>query len=220
MKVIVVGCGRMGSDLAYRLYKRGHDVAVIDIDEEAFNALPPDFQGRFYEGDAMTQEVLHRAGVESCDALVVTTNDDSQNLVIGHTVRTKYRVPNVVARNYEPHNRPLFEAFNLQYVNATSWAAQRLEELVYHTEIRTVFSAGNGEVEIYEVTVPPSWNGQPLTRLIDCPDCMIVAMTRAGKAFLPSTEIKMQTGDIITLSATLDGIEALWARLAKRPEEV
>ncbi len=220
MKVIVVGCGRMGSDLAYRLYKRGHDVAVIDVDEEAFNALPPDFQGRFYEGDAMTQEVLHRAGVETCDALVVTTNDDSQNLVISHTVRTKYRVPNVVARNYEPHNRPLFEAFNLQYVNATSWAAQRLEELVYHTEIRTVFSAGNGEVEIYEITVPLSWNGQPLTKLIECPGCMIVAITRSGKAFLPSTNDRLQTGDVISLSATLDGIETLWAKVTRRPEEV
>jgi trk system potassium uptake protein TrkA len=220
MKVIVVGCGRMGADLAYRLYNRGHDVAVIDIDEEAFNALPPDFQGRFYEGDAMTQEVLHRAGVETCDALVVTTNDDSQNLVISHTVRIKYKVPNVVARNYEPHNRPLFEAFNLQYVNATSWAAQRLEELVYHTDIRTVFSAGNGEVEVYEVTVPQSWNNQPLTRLIECPDCMIVALTRAGKASLPSPEDLLHTGDVINLSATLDGIEALWARLSGRPEEV
>ena len=220
MRVIVVGCGRMGADLAYRLYKRGHDVAVIDIDEEAFNALPPDFQGRFYEGDGMTQEVLHRAGVESCDALVTATNDDSQNLVIGHTVRMKYNVPNVIARNYEPHNRPLFEAFNLQCVNATSWAAQRLEELVYHTEIRTVFSAGNGEVEIYEVTVPKTWDGQPLTKLIECPDCMIVALTRSGKAFLPDSDDKLQTGDVIDLSATLDGIEALWAKITKRPEEV
>lgn len=220
MRVIVVGCGRMGSDLAYRLYKRGHDVAVIDVDEDAFNALPPDFQGRFYEGDGMAQDVLHRAGVESCDALVTATNDDSQNLVIGHTVRLKYKVPNVVARNYEPHNRPLFEAFNLQCVNATSWAAQRLEELVYHTEIRTVFSAGNGEVEIYEVTVPETWNGQPLTKLIECPDCMIVALTRSGRAFLPDPSDKLQSGDVINLSATLDGIEALWAKITKRPEEV
>ena len=58
MKVIVIGCGRMGADLAYRLFKRGHDVAVIDRDDESFNQLPTDFQGRLYEGETLNQDVL------------------------------------------------------------------------------------------------------------------------------------------------------------------
>ncbi|HVP20498.1 MAG TPA: TrkA family potassium uptake protein [Anaerolineaceae bacterium] len=219
MRVIVVGCGRMGADLAYRLFKRGHDVAVIDIDETAFNALPPDFQGRFYEGDAMAQEVLHRSGIEACDVVVVTTSSDAENLVIGHAVRAHYHVPNVIARNYEPHNRSLYEAFNLQCINATSWAAQRLEEMVYHTEIRTVFSAGNGEVEIYEVTIPESWNGQPIEKLISCQDCVLVSLTRSGTAFLPSSDTVLQAGDLLHFSATLDGTEALWAKISRPPEE-
>jgi trk system potassium uptake protein TrkA len=220
MKVIIVGCGRVGSDLAYRLYHRGHEVAIIDLDESAFNGLPPDFQGRFYEGDAMAQDVLHRAGIENCDSICMVTNSDSVNLVVGHAASSFYHVPNVIARNYDAHNRPLFEAFNLQCISATSWAAQRLEELVYHSEIRAVFSAGNGEVEVYEVTVPPTWNGRTIEALLGCPDCVIVSLTRSGKAFLPKNETVLQTGDVLHLSATLDGIEDLRIRITKRPEEV
>jgi branched-chain amino acid aminotransferase len=69
MKVIVVGCGRFGSELAYRLYKSGHEVAIVDAIPEAFNILPVDFRGRLIEGDALNQDVLHRAGIEHADAL-------------------------------------------------------------------------------------------------------------------------------------------------------
>jgi trk system potassium uptake protein TrkA len=220
MKVIIVGCGRVGADLADRLYHRGHEVAIIDLDETAFNGLPPDFQGRFYEGDAMSQDVLHRAGIENCDSVCLVTNSDSVNLVVGHAALTFYHVPNVIARNYDAHNRALFEAFNLQCISATSWAAQRLEEMVYHGEIRAVFSAGNGEVEVYEMTVPAAWNGQTIGALLGCPDCIIVSLTRSGKAFLPKMETVLQTGDVLHISATLDGIEGLRVRITKRPEEV
>jgi trk system potassium uptake protein len=220
MKVLVIGCGRVGADVAYRLYKRNNDIAIIDIDDSSFNSLPPDFQGRFYEGDAMAQDVLHRAGIENCDSVIVATNSDSINLVVGHAARSFYKVPNVIARNYDARNRALFEAFNLQCISATSWAAQRLEELVYHHEIRTVFSAGNGEVELYEVNVPQAWSGEKLEHLAACPDCVFVALTRSGTAFIPSLDTTLQIGDVLHLSATMDGIEALRVKISKRPEEV
>src|SRR5512146_1554435 len=165
MKVIVIGCGRMGAELAYRLFKRGHDIAVVDQDEAAFNALPPDFQGRFYEGDALSNDVLHRAGIETCDALAAVMNEDALNLVVAHAAQTHFKVPYVVARNYDPRTMPLYETFNLPVISAIDWAAQRLEEMIYHTDLHSVFTAGNGEVEIYELTVPGAWDGQPLEKL-------------------------------------------------------
>ena len=65
MKAIVVGCGRIGSQLAYSLYKSGHEVSVVDEEEASFENLPSDFQGRLHEGDAMNQDVLERAGCEA-----------------------------------------------------------------------------------------------------------------------------------------------------------
>jgi trk system potassium uptake protein TrkA len=209
MKVIIIGCGRMGSDLAYRLFKRGHDVAVIDRRDEAFNHLPSDFEGRLYEGEWLNQDVLERAGIKTCDAVVAVTESDTANIVAAHMARTDYHVKNVVTRNFDPNYRNLFEAFNLQVVSATSWAAQRLEELIYHSELRTVFSAGNGEVELYEATVPEDWHNQKLGKLVTNQSCLSVSVTRAGRAFLPSPETILETGDVLLFSATLSGIESV-----------
>lgn len=219
MKVIVVGCGRMGADLAYRLFKRGHDVAIIDRTDASFNKLPPDFQGRLYEGEALNQDVLERAGIKTCDTMAVVTETDSLNIVAAHLARSQYKVKNVVVRNFDPQYRALFEAFNLQVVSATDWAAQRFEELLYHTDLRTIFSAGNGEVEIYEVTIPESWNNQKLGKLTANQACLAVSLSRAGRAFLPTAETVLETGDVLLLSATLTGGEAVRNRLGLKQEE-
>lgn len=219
MKVIVIGCGRMGSELAYRLFKQGHDVAVIDKVEEAFNQLPSDFQGRLYEGDALNQDVLERAGIKTTDAFAASTEMDSTNLVVCHIARDYYNVPHIVARNFDPMYRSLYEAFNLQVVSATSWAAQRMEELVYHAELRTVFSAGNGEVELYELSIPKSWNNQKIGKLVGGQSCIAVSITRTGRSFIPTAETILETDDVVLISATLEGIETLRKRAGLHQEE-
>ncbi|NMB67373.1 MAG: TrkA family potassium uptake protein [Chloroflexi bacterium] len=213
MNIIVVGCGRMGAELAYRLYQRGHDVAVIDANSSAFNHLPADFQGRFYEGDALSYDVLHRAGIEHSDSVAAVTNSDALNLVIAQTAKVAFHVHNVVARNYDPNCRELYEVFNIQVISATGWAAQRLEEMIYHSEIRTVFSAGNGEVEVYELKVPANMDGKPLQALLDPTETVPVSLTRAGKSILPAADFVLQENDIVHISATLDGITALRQRV-------
>jgi trk system potassium uptake protein TrkA len=219
MKVIVIGCGRMGSELAYRLFKRGHDVAVIDRKDEAFNHLPSDFEGRLYEGEGLNQDVLERAGIKNCDAVAAVTESDTVNIVAAHMARTNYNVKNVVTRNFDPNYRNLFEAFNIQVVSATGWAAQRLEELIYHSELRTVFSAGNGEVELYEVTIPEAWHNQKLGKLVTNQNSLPVSVTRAGRAFLPTVETILETGDVLLISAALAGIETVRDKLGLDREE-
>lgn len=207
MRVIVVGCGRIGAELAYSLFKRGHQVSVVDENVQSFNNLPPDFEGRIQEGDALNQDVLIRAGIQKCDALAAVTNNDPLNVVVSHIAKTEYQIMNVVARNYDPHLRPLFEAFNVQMISSTSWGAQRIEELLLDAEGRTVFSAGNGEVEVYELKIPANWNGKLVRDLITCGECKWLAITRAGSAFLPEADSVLQAGDILTVAATMEGIQ-------------
>jgi trk system potassium uptake protein len=213
MKVIVIGCGRLGAELAYNLFKRGHEVSVIDNIPASFNNLPADFQGRINEGEALSQEVLHRAGVENADAVAAVTNSDPLNAVVAYVAKSVYKVPNVLARNYDPRTREIFECFGLQTVSSTSWGAQRMEELIFHSDVRTVFSAGNGEVEIYEVVVTDFWDGKSFNDLIDCEDCLPVSLTRAGRAIIPTRESTIRSGDIALISATFEGIEGLRRRL-------
>src|SRR5574337_2055095 len=213
MNFIIVGCGRVGTELAYRLFQKGHQVAVIDQVAAAFNNLSADFRGHTVQGEALATDVLRRAGIEQSDGLVAVTNSDSLNAVVAHVAKTVYHVPQVVVRNYHPRWRALHEAFGLQVVSPTSWGAQRIEELLYPTFARCVFSAGNGEVEIYELSVPEAWHGRTLHEFLHAGQCLAVALTRAGKAILPSPENRLEAGDIVHLSATLVAIDALRERL-------
>lgn len=167
----------------------------------------------------MNQEVLKRAGIETCDGLAAVTNNDPLNAVICHIAQEEYNIANVVARNYDPQIRPLFEAFNIQVISSTSWGSQRIEELLIDTEGRTVFSAGNGEVEVYEIEIPAAWNHKRVGDLITCGECKWIAVTRAGKAFLPDVDTLLNTGDILAVGATLEGIQDTRANLRRRQED-
>jgi len=215
MFIIVVGCGRVGSELAYGLYKKGHEVAIIDHVGGSFSHLPPDYRGRTIEGEVLSEDVLRRTGIEQAGGLAAVTNSDAVNAVVGHVARTVYNVHNVVVRNYDPRWRELHEAFGLQVVSSTAWGAGRIEELLSHPFGRSVLSAGNGEVEVYEIPVPDTWSGRALEDLLPSGgDCLAVSITRAGKAMLPRPGLRFDAGDVVHVSATLAGMDELRGRAA------
>lgn len=219
MNFFVVGCGRVGSELAFRLYKSGHKVVVMDTNREALNELNPEFRGRTIEGDVLSEKTLERAGIADADGLAAVTNSDTLNAVVARMARELYNVPIVVARNYDPVMLPVLEAFGLQVVSSTRWGAQRMEELLLDSSFRTIFSAGNGEVEVYEMMIPPQWNDKPLGDLLNgVSDCLPVALARAGHALIPNYEMILQSGDMLNISATFGGIQTLRARLVSGEE--
>ncbi len=212
MKAIVVGCGRFGAELTDRLYKRGHQVSVIASTETDFDNLSADFRGHAIVGDPLNREILHSAGIQQASALALVTNNDPLNAVVAHIGRSVYQVPNIIVRNYNPRWRPLHEAFGLQMISSTIWGAQRIEEMMYAVNVRSLLAAGNGEVEVYEFIIPDTWDNKPLQDLL-CKGCMPVSVVRAGRATLPESHIQLQKGDVVQVSATLDGIETLRQRL-------
>jgi trk system potassium uptake protein TrkA len=159
---------------------------------------------------------LERAGIEKADGIAVVTNSDTMNAVVGQTVRTHYpQVKQIIVRNYDPTMRDMLEAFGLQIVSSTAWGAERVQELLIDPSFRAVFSAGNGEVELYEMMVPSEWEGRQIFDIMSASkDCVAVALTRAGRAELPLPGSKLMAGDILTVSATLDGVKTLRACLS------
>lgn len=220
MNFIVIGCGRFGAELAYRLYTNGHQVAVVDGNPKAFNRLHPDFRGRTVEGDSLSADTLSRAAAEKSDGVAVVTNSDTMNAVIGHTLRVHYpNIKQVIVRNYDPAMRGMLEAFGLQIVSSTAWGAERVQELLLDPSFRAVFSAGNGEVELYEMFISEKFDGSTISALLNgCDGIVCAALTRAGRAELPSPNVVLQKGDILTVSATLEGVQSLRARLGEGKE--
>src|SRR5687768_9380855 len=212
MFVIVVGCGRVGSELAFGLFQAGHQVAVIDEVGTSFENLHPDYRGRTIEGEVLSEEVLKRSGIETADGLAAVTNSDSVNAVVGHVARTVYQVPNVVVRNYNPRWLPMHEAFGLQVVSSTGWGAQRIEQLLANPAGRPVLSAGNGEVEVYELVVPAAWAARAVSDLQQAGECVVVAVTRGGRSMLPTPEMALEAGDALHVSATRAGMESVRKR--------
>src|SRR5512135_3007256 len=102
MNFIIVGCGRVGAELSNRLFKAGHQLAVVDSNREAFNRLPPEFRGRTLEGEGLAESVLERAGIKEADGLAAVTNSDMLNAAVAHTAREIFGVPIVIVRNYDP----------------------------------------------------------------------------------------------------------------------
>jgi trk system potassium uptake protein TrkA len=213
MNMIVVGCGRVGAGLASGLHAKGHRVTVIDQWAQSFANLPPAFRGRTIEADVLEQDVLRRAGISQTRGLAAVTNSDSVNAVVCHVARELYHVPSVVARNYDPRWRSLQEAFGLQVVSSASWGARRIEQLLHEPGLHAVLSLGSGEVEVYELTVEVAWHGSRLGELLPEEHFRAVALTRAGRAILPDRELWLEAGDIVHVSATPEGMDALRRRL-------
>ena len=190
---------------------------MIDRSQEAFKNLPPDFRGRTLEGDVLSEAVLHRAGIDSTDALASVTNSDSLDGVIGRIASIVYNVPRLAVRNYDPRWRTLIETFGLQVVSSSSWGAQRMEELLEGGSVHPLVSAGNGEVEICDLMVPPTWYSKTVHDLAAVGPCIVAAVTHAGRGMLPTPDMLLQSGDMVHVSATVDGMTALrQTKFAKR----
>lgn len=218
MNVIIVGCGRVGVELALSLCQR-HLVTVIDTNADAFDRLGSDFRGRTVQGEGFDREVLKRAGIESADALTAVTTSDNVNVVVARVARDLYHIPHVVARVYNPRRIPIYEKFGLQTVASSSWGAQRIEQLMLHPGLHSLLSAGNGEVQLYEISVPEEWSGHRLSDLVPAQGAIATALVRCGRATLPEHATPLQAQDLLHVSATAEGVAVLRQRLQANGKE-
>jgi trk system potassium uptake protein TrkA len=212
MYIVVVGCGRVGARLAQRLHQSGHEVMVVDESGASFARLDLEFRGRTLEGNVLSRDVLNRIEIDRADAVAAVTSSDTTNAVVGHVVRKVYRVPNVVVRNYDPRFLPIHEAFGFEVVSSTAWGARQIEEMLFRRPGTSVLSLGGGDVAIYEVRVPRSWNGRSVGELLG-PGCVAVALTRSSGTSLPAPGTVLEAGDVLHVSATPAGIEGVRRRL-------
>jgi len=137
VKAIVIGCGRVGSAIAKQLLQEGWDVAAVDEREEALTRLGEDWPGVFVVGHGMDVGVLREAGVEDADAVVVATDGDNTNLVVGQVVQKRFDIECVVVRVLDPARAEFYEQRGLRTVSPTSAAIQVLTDVVRSCDTRT-----------------------------------------------------------------------------------
>jgi len=128
MKIIIMGSGRVGAQLAGLLDAEGHQVTVLDTDEYSFRRLPPDFGGTALVGNGLDQEVLKRAGIEEADAFVAVTQGDNRNVMAAQIAKHIFNVPRVICRIYDPLRQELYQMLGLEAISPTTIFASMLKE--------------------------------------------------------------------------------------------
>ncbi|MBM3148691.1 MAG: TrkA family potassium uptake protein [Chloroflexi bacterium] len=128
MNVLIMGCGRVGAQLASLLDAEGHKVTVLDVDAHSFRRLPPTFGGMALVGDGTSEDSLKEAGIEEADAFVAVTQGDNRNVMAAQIARQIFNVPKVVCRIYDPLRKDIYESLGLEAISPTTVFAELLKE--------------------------------------------------------------------------------------------
>jgi len=130
VKIVIMGCGRVGGRLAGLLEEAGHDVAVLDMDSYSFRWLPANFRGKALVGDGTNEEVLRKAGIEEADAFVSVTQGDNRNVMAAQMAKNIFNVPKVVSRIYDPLREEMYHELGLETISPTKVSAQMLLDVI------------------------------------------------------------------------------------------
>lgn len=130
MKIVIMGCGRVGAMLAGRLSDAGHDISVVDLTASAFRRLPEGFAGTQIVGNGVDQETLREAGIEQADAFVAVTQGDNRNVMAAQVAMHLFGVERAVARIYDPERQKIYTELGLRTVSPTVILSDRLFDAV------------------------------------------------------------------------------------------
>jgi trk system potassium uptake protein len=214
MKIIVMGCGRVGSQVSLILTDRGHDVTVIDHrDLDAVTRLGPGFKGRIINGLGFDESVLVSAGIKKADAFIAASSTDNANIVGARIAKNIFKVPRVVARLFDPRRAEIYQRLGLKTISTTTMGAERIYELVTHSDLDVVQNFGHGEVSIVVTEIPFSLSGRTVRDLNVPGEFHVIAITRNEKAFLPAAGTEFREGDLVHLAVQSTSFSRLQSML-------
>ena len=213
MHVVVVGCGRVGSELAGTLEKDGHTVAVVDKRSGAFRRLPQGFGGRTVVGFGFDRDHLLEAGIEQAGALAAVTNGDNSNILTARIARETFGIERVVARIYDPRRALIYQRLGIPTVATVSWATDQVLRRLLPDEERSDWIDPSGKVCVVERELPTAWAGKKLAGLNEPGKFWITAVSRTGTARIATPDVVGQEGDIIIFMAATESLDALRQRL-------
>ncbi|MFF0834874.1 MULTISPECIES: potassium channel family protein [unclassified Streptomyces] len=215
MRVIIVGCGRLGATLATQLVTEGHDVHLIDRRAGARRRLPPGFAGAFHVGNGFSRSALESAGVAHADAFVAVTSADNSNIVSARTAKETYRVPIVLARIHDPGRAGVYRDLGIPAVSSVRWAVGRIHQMLLHRHLVPEVSFGNGETLLVRSGLPSYLTGRRVTEFDVDGEIRVVEITRGGRSLLPAHGVLAEPGDLVTFGVAATALGRLSGFLDK-----
>lgn len=208
MNIIVVGCGRVGSELATLLSEDGHNVSVVDRRADAFKNLGHDFNGRSVKGIGFDEEVLKEAGVEECDVLAAVTSNDNTNLMTAEVGRRIFSVPHVITRLYEARREKTYAQLGVDFSCGTTLVAEEIFAKIQSGYGHHIDTFGDYEVARFAVNLE---DDETITcsYLEEEYGARVIAIEHDDDTFLPNSRSLLHDGDVALVCVARENYAAL-----------
>lgn len=206
MYIVIVGCGRLGADLATKLSEEGHDVAVVDRVPENLSRLSDDFNGVTIEGVGFDLDILKSAGIERADGFAAVTDDDNVNIMAAQVAKNIFNVPMVIARVFDPVKGETYRALGLETVCPTTSAANIIYSKFMIRNEATHFILPGGGIELVEVAFHPDVAAKTIHDIEAMDDFKVIALTRGGTTRFPKDMDTLSDGDLLLIALHVSDI--------------
>ena len=213
MHVIVVGCGRVGSEVALNLASSEHDVIVIDRRSESFRRLGDDFKGQTMVGVGFDRDVLTEAGISPNCAVAAVTSGDNSNILIARVARETFGVKHVVARIYDPRRASIYERLGIATVASVTWTSARVLRHLLASESTPDWIDPSAKFTILERRVPAAAAGLSVANVEASAAGRVAVLARFGEASIPLPATLLQEDDVLHVVVPADHAEKLDAAL-------
>lgn len=213
-----MGCGRVGAAAAASLERRGHSVAVIDHNPDAFRRLPPSFEGQRVTGVGFDREVLVDADVANAYGFAAVSSGDNSNILAARVVRETFGVSNTVARIYDPARAELYQRLGIATVATVPWAADQVLRAILPTDAIGVYSDPSGRITLTRLDPHPGWVGVAFEEMEAITGTRLGFLRRFGNGVLPGAGALFQAGDVLYFLIPSDRLDTTGRILARPPE--
>ncbi len=215
--IVIMGCGRVGSMLARSLEKRGHTVAVIDLEPDSFRRLGPDFSGKTVKGVGFDREVLLEAGINDADGFAAVSSGDNSNILSARVVRETFAVDNVVARIYDPGRAEVYERLGIPTVATVRWTSDQMLRRLLPAGSEPQWRDPSGSVRLMEVHVDRSWVGRTIEQIEAATGARVPFLFRLGAGMVPKSSTVFQDGDLVYAAVADAQLAEVEATLGQPP---
>lgn len=209
MKIIIVGCGRIGSGLALKMNQNGHEITVVDHEPLTFKHLGKAFKGKTITGVGFDRDVLIEAGIQRSDALAAVTSNDEANALTARIASQIFGVPRVVSALHDPRKAEIYRRLGLQVFDPMSWGVNRVADLLSFSPVNVAMSIGNGDVEIMEIEIPTLLVGRKVSELMIPGEVSVISISRGNRSMIPVINTVFENRDLVHIAVATTSAERL-----------
>lgn len=212
MYIIIVGCGRVGSELAQLLSAEGHNVVIVDRSPASFERLGNTFNGLTFVGNGFSLELLRQAGIEKADAFCAVTNGDNTNLISAQVARKIFNVPKVIARIYDPRRANIYSALGLDILSGTILFASMIRDKILESRFSS-YLIESKDVGVFEVEVKDDLAGKTIADINIPGEFMVVAVRRLAGVTIPEPKTAVMKKDVLMAVVKVAVLEKIKKKL-------